>query len=96
MEVESGVPYYTDTGQEIPDWAKGEEEAMVISSTCRHHWLLSEPHMATVRGVCQRCGSERSYPSAIDVPEAIPEYQEPQPNKRTTGTRAPEKALARN
>lgn len=69
---------------------------MATTSTCKHHWLLSEPHLAIVRGVCRRCGAERTYPSAIDVPEAIPQYQEPGTSKPRTGVRAPEKALARN
>lgn len=35
-------------------------------ATCRHHWLLSQPEAASVRGVCRRCGASRVFPAALD------------------------------
>jgi len=43
---------------------------------CIHRWVLSEPNMATVRGVCRRCGARRTYPSGLELPQATIEYEE--------------------
>jgi hypothetical protein len=46
------------------------------STQCTHHWLLSEPDMGSVQGTCRRCGARRTYPSSVEIPEAIPDYEE--------------------
>jgi hypothetical protein len=43
---------------------------------CTHHWILSEPDMGSVEGVCRRCGAQRTYPSSLEVPEANPDHAE--------------------
>ena len=45
-------------------------------TSCIHRWVLSEPRMRTVAGVCRRCGARRTYPSGLEVPEAVPDYGE--------------------
>ena len=50
--------------------------AEVQALTCVHHWVLSEPRLGTVLGVCRRCGAHRNYPSALEYFEAVPEYEE--------------------
>ena len=50
---------------------------MAASQTpCIHRWVLREPRMGTIRGVCRRCGARKTFPSGLEVPEAIPEYAE--------------------
>lgn len=46
------------------------------TKACVHRWILGEPTMQSVPGVCRRCGAQRSYPSGIEIPEAVPEYTE--------------------
>lgn len=46
------------------------------STPCTHHWILSEPDMGSIEGVCRRCGARRTYPSSLEVPDAIPDYEE--------------------
>ena len=46
---------------------------------CIHHWLLGEPRMQTVRGICRRCGARKTYPSGLELPESVPQYQELDP-----------------
>jgi hypothetical protein len=46
------------------------------ASTCRHHWLLSEPRQGVVQGVCKRCGARREYPACPDWSELYNDYDE--------------------
>jgi len=46
------------------------------TKACVHRWILGEPTMQSVPGVCRRCGAQRSYPSGIEIPEAVPENKE--------------------
>ena len=46
------------------------------TTTCVHRWVLDEPRMRTVRGVCHRCGARRTYPSGLELPPATTEYEE--------------------
>ena len=47
------------------------------TTPCVHRWVLGEPRMATVRAVCRRCGSHRTYPSGLAFPEAGSEQDDP-------------------
>ncbi len=46
------------------------------TSSCTHHWILGAPQFGTVEGACRRCGASRTYPSGLELPEAIPDYDE--------------------
>ena len=46
------------------------------SNSCIHRWMLGEPNMQTVHGVCRRCGAQRSYPSGLEFTEAVTEFEE--------------------
>lgn len=47
------------------------------TTDCIHRWILSEPRLGSVQGVCRRCDARRTYPSGLDVPESIPDYEKP-------------------
>ena len=53
------------------------------STACTHHWILGEAHMASVEGVCRRCGARRTYPSGIELSDTVPQYGEPDPGLAT-------------
>lgn len=46
------------------------------SRRCTHRWVLGEPTMSTVSGVCRYCGAHRTYPSVLDLRQATPDYAE--------------------
>lgn len=50
--------------------------------TCVHRWILSEPSRGAIRGICRRCGAQKSYPSGIELPpppeEGTEEEEEPE------------------
>ncbi len=46
------------------------------ATPCVHRWVLSEPHQGVVRGICRRCGARRSYPSGLEFPETLADYEE--------------------
>jgi hypothetical protein len=46
------------------------------ATQCVHRWLLSEPNYGAVRGICRRCGARRTYPSGLETPETLPDYEE--------------------
>lgn len=46
------------------------------TSSCTHHWILGAPHYGTVEGACRRCGASRTYPAGLELPEAVPDYDE--------------------
>ena len=45
-------------------------------ANCTHRWVLGEPNLSTVSGVCKNCGLHRTYPSALEVRESTPDYAE--------------------
>ena len=47
-----------------------------LKGSCTHHWILGAPHLGTVEGACRRCGASRTYPSGLEMPEAVPDYDE--------------------
>ena len=46
------------------------------SRRCTHRWVLGEPTMSTVSGVCRYCGAHRTYPSVLELRQATPDYAE--------------------
>ena len=46
------------------------------SRRCTHRWVLGEPTMSTVSGVCRYCGAHRTYPSVLELHQATPDYAE--------------------
>ncbi len=46
------------------------------TTSCIHRWILGEPTMNTVSGVCRKCGAHRRYPSTLQLYEATPDYAE--------------------
>ncbi len=46
------------------------------SRHCTHRWILGEPTMSSVSGVCRNCGAHRTYPSVLDLRQATPDYAE--------------------
>ena len=46
------------------------------SRRCTHRWVLGEPTMSTVPGVCRKCGAQRNYPSVLDLRQTTPDYAE--------------------
>ncbi len=43
---------------------------------CTHRWILGEPTMSSVSGVCRKCGAQRTYPSVLDLRQSTPDYAE--------------------
>ncbi|MGB2693891.1 MAG: hypothetical protein WBD55_01745 [Dehalococcoidia bacterium] len=43
---------------------------------CTHRWILSEPNVRGVRGLCRHCGASRLYPANLDLPVVSQEYKE--------------------
>lgn len=43
---------------------------------CTHRWVLGEPTINTVSGVCRKCGRRRTYPSVLEMYQAAPDYVE--------------------
>ena len=43
---------------------------------CTHRWVLGEPTMSTVSGVCRYCGAHRTYPSLLELHQSAPDYAE--------------------
>ncbi len=46
------------------------------SRRCTHRWVLGEPTMSTVSGVCRNCGAHRTYPSVLELHQPTPDYAE--------------------
>ena len=46
------------------------------NTNCTHRWVLGEPGLNTVSGVCKHCGLRRTYPSTLQMYEATPDYAE--------------------
>ena len=45
-------------------------------ANCTHRWVLGEPNISTVSGVCKNCGLRRTYPSTLGMRESTPDYAE--------------------
>ena len=45
-------------------------------TNCTHRWVLGEPSISTVSGVCKNCGLHRTYPSTLGMHESTPDYAE--------------------
>ncbi len=58
------------------------------STPCTHHWMLSEPDMGSVEGVCRRCGAQRTYPSSIEFSDTVPHDGEPEPGLAASAVQA--------
>lgn len=45
----------------------GEAEAAAAGvAVCRHHWIIASPNGSPMsRGVCNRCGAVREFPTAL-------------------------------
>lgn len=41
-----------------------QENDVLSTPQCRHHWVIESPQGATSRGVCKLCGSEREFPNS--------------------------------
>lgn len=46
------------------------------STPCIHRWILSEPRQGSIEGTCRRCGARRTYPSGLEFPEPVSDYEE--------------------
>ncbi len=46
------------------------------NANCTHRWVLGEPNLTTVSGVCKNCGLHRTYPSTLEMRESTPDYAE--------------------
>jgi len=46
------------------------------SAPCVHRWILGEPNRGSIQGICRRCGSHRTYPAGLELPETAPEEEE--------------------
>ena len=44
--------------------------------SCTHRWVLGEPTLESVQGICRRCGARRSYPAGLEYYEAVVDYEE--------------------
>ena len=78
MESSARSPY--DPGIRGPT-SKGQHGIGIVVqrqvTQCIHRWVLSEPSLQTVRGVCRRCGAHRTYPAGLEYyPQAFTEYEE--------------------
>lgn len=51
------------------------------TAACIHRWVLGEPTMDKVYGTCRRCGAQRTYPSGLEIPEAVTDYEELNPRR---------------
>ena len=41
------------------------------SAPCVHRWILGEPNRGSIQGICRRCGSHRTYPAGLELPETV-------------------------
>lgn len=41
-------------------------------ASCTHRWILGDPRLGKVEGLCRRCGAQRSFPSALELFDATP------------------------
>jgi hypothetical protein len=46
------------------------------TSSCTHRWVLGEPTLTSVPGVCRRCGARRAYPAGLGFHEALVDHEE--------------------
>ena len=79
MEIDSPFPYDPAIGTGLAGSGPAERSKVMgqrQATPCIHRWVLGEPRMRTVPGVCRRCGARRTYPSGLEIPEAVPNYEE--------------------
>lgn len=50
--------------------------AEAVVTSCRHHWLLSEPREGVISGVCKRCRATRNYPARLEDTDRYYDYQD--------------------
>ena len=50
--------------------------AQLGARPCTHRWVLGEPTLDSVQGICRRCGARRSYPAGLEYYEAAVDYAE--------------------
>jgi len=44
----------------------GAQEGAPAVAACRHHWIIASPNGSPMsRGVCNRCGAVREFPTAL-------------------------------
>lgn len=53
-----------------------QEATQVVTPTCVHHWMLSEPAGGWVRGTCRRCSATREYPASPESTDRFDDYRE--------------------
>lgn len=46
------------------------------TASCTHRWILGEPHYGKIDGACRRCGAQKTFPSGLEIPEAVPDFEE--------------------
>ncbi len=46
------------------------------TASCTHRWILGDPHFGKVDGACRRCGAQRTFPSGLEIPESVPDFEE--------------------
>ena len=46
------------------------------ATVCTHRWILDEPKMRTVQGICRRCGARKRFPNGVDFAGAFGEFHE--------------------
>ena len=49
-----------------PSEAKSRGGAASAARNCVHHWAIESPNGRESRGVCRRCGSERSFANSTE------------------------------
>jgi len=50
--------------------------AEAVATSCRHHWVLSEPRKGVISGVCKRCRAVRYYPARLEETDRCYDYQD--------------------
>lgn len=50
--------------------------AQLQATPCIHRWVLGEPRNGKVEGSCRRCGAHRTYPSGLELPDTVPNFEE--------------------
>lgn len=48
----------------------------LATKQCTHRWVLGQPGLGGINGICRRCGASRLYPSTLDLYEHTPDYDE--------------------
>lgn len=43
---------------------------------CVHRWVLGQLRRGSFQGTCRRCGAQRAFPAALELPAPAPEGEE--------------------